>query len=110
HFKGKRKPVDSNMAVVRAALDWTAANLPKTDPFRVERMNKTDGLIMIDGNTAGALGAIYGGVTFAAWYPITPATSLADALNAYLPQLRTDPVTKAPTYSVIQAEDELAAL
>jgi 2-oxoglutarate ferredoxin oxidoreductase subunit alpha len=110
HFKGKRKPVDSNMAVVRAALDWTAANLTKSDPFRVERMNKTDGLIMIDGNTAGALGAIYGGVTFAAWYPITPATSLADALNAYLPQLRTDPVTKAPTYSVIQAEDELAAL
>ncbi|MEP7358153.1 MAG: 2-oxoacid:acceptor oxidoreductase subunit alpha [Anaerolineales bacterium] len=110
HFKGKRKPVDSNMAVVRAAQEWTAVNLPKRDPYCVERMNKTDGLIMIDGNTAGALGAIYGGVSFAAWYPITPATSLADALNAYLPQLRTDPVTKAPTYSVIQAEDELAAL
>ena len=110
HFKGKRKPVDSNMQVVHAAADWTAANLPKQDPFRVERMDKTGGLIMIDGNTAAALGAIYGGITFAAWYPITPATSLADALNGYLPQLRVEATTKTPSYSVIQAEDELAAL
>lgn len=110
HFKGKRKPVDSNMKVVHAAADWAAANLTKKDPFRVDRMDKTDGLIMIDGNTAAALGAIYGGVTFAAWYPITPATSLADALNHYLPDLRVDPETKTPSYSVVQAEDELAAL
>ena len=110
HFKGKRKPVDSNMLVVRQAQQWAAENLIKTDPFRVEKMNATDGLIMIDGNTAGALGAIYGGVTFTAWYPITPATSLADALNYFLPQLRIDPETNAPTYAVVQAEDELAAL
>lgn len=110
HFKGKRKPVDSNMKVVRAATDWAAANLEKKDPYRVEAMNATSGLIMLDGNTAGALGAIYGGVSFVAWYPITPATSLADALNAYLPQLRIDPASKEPTYSVIQAEDEIAAL
>ena len=110
HFKGKRKPVDSNMKVVRLAADWAAANLPKRDPYQVAPMDKTQGKIMIDGNTAGALGAVYGGVTMAAWYPITPATSLADALNHYLPQLRTDPETKLPTYSVVQAEDELAAL
>lgn len=110
HFKGKRKPVDSNMRVVRAAADWAAANLQKKDPYRVEPMNATTGLIMLDGNTAAALGAIYGGVSFVAWYPITPATSLADGLNAYLPQLRVDPATKEPTYSVIQAEDEIAAL
>ena len=110
HFKGKRKPVDSNMRVVRAAAEWAAANMTKTNPYRVEKMNATDGKIMIDGNTAAALGAIYGGVTFAAWYPITPATSLADALNSYLPQLRTDPETQTPTYSVVQAEDEIAAL
>ncbi len=110
HFKGKAKPVESNMQIIRAAAEWAAKNLTQTDPFRVERMNKTDGLIMIDGNTAGALGALYGGVTFAAWYPITPATSLADALTAYAPKLRTDPETKTPTYSIIQAEDELAAL
>ena len=110
HFRGKRKPVESNMKVVRLAAEWTATNVKKTDPFRVEKMNKTDGMMMIDGNTAAALGAIYGGVTFAAWYPITPATSVADALNEYLPRLRIDSETKAPTYSVIQAEDELAAL
>lgn len=110
HFKNKRKPVDANMKVVRAAAAWAAANLTKTDPFRVERLNKTDGQIMIDGNTAGALGAIYGGVSFVGWYPITPATSLADALNEFLPQLRVDPQTREPSYSIIQAEDELAAL
>jgi 2-oxoglutarate ferredoxin oxidoreductase subunit alpha len=110
HFKGKRKPVDSNMKVVNAASEWAKANLVKKDPYRVEPMHKTDGMIMIDGNTAAALGAIYGGITFAAWYPITPATSLADALNHYLPELRMDPETKAPTFSVVQAEDELAAL
>jgi len=110
HFKGKAKPVESNMRVVRAAAAWAAENLVKTDPYRVERMDKTRGQIMIDGNTAAALGAIYGGLGFAAWYPITPATSLADALNEYLPRLRMDPETKAPTYAVVQAEDELAAL
>jgi len=110
HFRGKRKPVDINMKVVRLAAEWAAANLAKTDPFRVERMTATDEMMMIDGNTAAALGAIYGGVTFASWYPIPPATSLADALNEYLPQLRIDPETKAPTYAIIQAEDELAAL
>jgi 2-oxoglutarate/2-oxoacid ferredoxin oxidoreductase subunit alpha len=110
HFRGKRKPVDSNMKVVRLAAEWAAANLTKTDSLRVERLNATEGMIMIDGNTAAALGAIYGGVAFASWYPITPATSLADALNEYLPQLRIDPETKTPTYSIIQAEDELAAV
>ncbi|MCC7359419.1 MAG: 2-oxoacid:acceptor oxidoreductase subunit alpha [Anaerolineales bacterium] len=110
HFKGKRKPVDSNMRVVHQAAQWAAAHLPKQDPYQVAPMNKTQGKIMIDGNTAGALGAVYGGVTMAAWYPITPATSLAEALNHYLPQLRIDPETKQDTYAVLQAEDELAAL
>lgn len=110
HFKNKPKPVESNMQIIQASAEWAAQNLTKTDPFQVERLNKTDGLIMIDGNTAGALGAIYGGFTFCAWYPITPATSLADALTAYAPKLRTEAETGTPTYSIIQAEDELAAL
>lgn len=110
HFKGKRKPVDSNMTLVRAAHDWAAQNWVKTDPYRVEPMDKTKGLVMLDGNTASALGAVYGGVSFVAWYPITPATSVAEQLNEFLPRLRTDPDTGKPTYSVIQAEDELAAL
>lgn len=110
HFRGKAKAIEPNVKTISAAIEWAKTNLVKRDPYELERMDKTGGMIMIDGNTAGALGAIYGGVTFAAWYPITPATSLADALNVYLPQLRTDPETKKPTYSVIQAEDELAAL
>ncbi len=109
-FKGKAKAITPNVKTITAAFDWAKENLPKNDPFRVERMDKTKGLIMIDGNTAAALGAIYGGVTFVAWYPITPATSLADALTDYLPDLRTDAETGKPTYSVLQAEDELAAL
>ena len=65
---------------------------------------------MTDGNTAGALGAIYGGVQFVAWYPITPATSLAESLNEYLPILRKDAVTGKDTFAVVQSEDELAAI
>ena len=69
-----------------------------------------EGKVMIDGNTAAALGAIFGGVTVVAWYPITPASSVADALNKYLPALRTDPETREATFAIIQAEDELAAM
>lgn len=110
HFKGRRKLVDSNMAVVNAAHEWTAENIQKTDPYRVAEMNATAGKVMITGNEAGALGAIYGGATFSAWYPITPSTSFIDALNEYLPKLRRDPETGEKTYAVVQAEDELAAI
>lgn len=99
-----------NMNVVEAAAAWAEANLTKSDPYLVQRDQQTEGLILVDGNTAAALGAIYGGVSFAAWYPITPASSLADALGDYLPQLRKDPQSGLATYSVIQAEDELAAI
>lgn len=110
HFQGKAKAVSMNMDVVEAAAAWAAANLTKADPYVVQRDNKTQGLILVDGNTAAALGAIYGGLSFAAWYPITPASSLADALDEYLPRLRTDPESGKATYSIIQAEDELAAI
>ncbi|MFN2179657.1 MAG: 2-oxoacid:acceptor oxidoreductase subunit alpha [Candidatus Promineifilaceae bacterium] len=110
HFNGRRKLVDSNMAVVTEAYNWAADNLTKTDPYRVEPMDETNGMIMMTGNEAAALGAVYGGVTVAAWYPITPSTSVVDALNTYLPRLRTDPETGRKTYAVIQAEDELAAI
>ncbi len=65
---------------------------------------------MADGNTAGALGSIFGGVQFSAWYPITPASTLPEALNEYLPQFRKDPETGEQTYAVVQAEDELLQL
>ena len=110
HFQGKVKAVESNMKMVEAAASWARANLVKHDPFRVERGDGTDGKILVDGNTAAALGAIYGGLSFAAWYPITPASSLAEALQEYLPDLRRDPATGKATYAVVQAEDEMAAL
>jgi 2-oxoglutarate/2-oxoacid ferredoxin oxidoreductase subunit alpha len=109
HFKGKEGPINSNLGVIRAGAEWAAGNLQKTDPFAVRKLDRTDGMIMTDGNTAGALGAIYGGVQFAAWYPITPASSLAESLNVYLPQLRNTTEGKH-TYAVLQAEDEIAAI
>ncbi len=109
HFKGKKQAIDSNFETVKNAADWAAQNLPKTDPFSVEKMDSTKGYIMADGNTAAALGAIYGGLQFAAWYPITPASTLAESLNVFLPQLRKKPDGKQ-TYAVLQAEDELAAI
>lgn len=110
HFKSKESAVKSNFKVVTAAAKWAAENLEKKDPYRVESMRATEGKIMTDGNTAAALGAIYGGVQLAAWYPITPASSLAEALSEYLPVLRRDPVTGQNTCVVVQAEDEIAAV
>jgi 2-oxoglutarate ferredoxin oxidoreductase subunit alpha len=109
HFKGKEGPINSNLAVIRAGAEWANQNLKKNDPYYVENLDRTKNLIMADGNTAGALGAVYGGVQFAAWYPITPASSLAESLNVYLPQLRKTPEGKQ-TYAVLQAEDEIAAI
>ena len=111
HFSGKRKPIDLNMGMVHRAYAWAQQNLVKRDPYSVRRMTGfNEGKLLVDGNTAAALGAIWGGVSFVAWYPITPASSLADELNKYLPSLRTDPDTGNATFAIIQAEDELAAL
>ena len=110
HFKGKVKAIESNFSVVQKAADWAQDNLVKTDPYWAEMMEATEGYIMADGNVAAALGAIYGGVQFIGWYPITPASSLAESLNEYLPMLRRDPVSGQNTYVVVQAEDELAAI
>ena len=109
HFKGKQKPIDMNLNAVKAGAEWAKANLEKKDPYYLEPMNKTDGMIMADGNTAAAIGSIFGGLQFVAWYPITPASSLAESLNDYLPMLRKREDGKH-TYAVVQAEDELAAL
>lgn len=110
HFDGKPKPVNMNMAIVRAAYEWAQDHLAKVDPYLVEPMDKTEGMLLLDGNSAGALGAVFGGVTFAAWYPITPSTSLIDSLRDYLQDLRTDPDSGLATYAVIQAEDEIGAI
>jgi 2-oxoglutarate ferredoxin oxidoreductase subunit alpha len=110
HFKGKQKPIDLNWNMVNSAFEWAANNLHKSDAYSVRASNKTEGFIMADGNTAAALGALYGGLQLAAWYPITPATSLAETLHEYVPVFRKDPVSGKNTCVIIQAEDELAAI
>ncbi len=111
HFKGKQKPIELNFGVFTAAYEWAGENLEKKDPYHIEPMDATLGMIMADGNTAAALGSIYGGVQFVSWYPITPASSLPEAMNEYLPKLRKDPIEKTRnTFAVVQAEDELAAI
>ncbi len=109
-FKGREKPIQQNFNMVKAAHDWAQTNLQKKDPFVVRRMQANQDCILTDGNTAAALGSIFGGVQFAAWYPITPATSLAESLIEFLPQYRVDPETGKNTYAVVQSEDELAAI
>ncbi len=91
HFKGKEKPISLNFNTVKAAADWAKANLDKKDPYMVEPMDKTDGMIMADGNTAAALGSIYGGVQFGAWYPDHPgflSGRIAERLSSHPPQAR----------------------
>ena len=110
HFKGRKKPIEQNFMIVQAAYDWAKLNLKKNDPFVARKMDGTKECILTDGNTAAALGAVFGGVQFVAWYPITPATSLAESLIEYLPQYRVDPETGRHTFAIIQSEDELASV
>jgi 2-oxoglutarate/2-oxoacid ferredoxin oxidoreductase subunit alpha len=106
----KAKAAELNWGAVLAGKQYAEKNLTKTDPFAVERMNGTAGKIIIDGNAASALGCVFAGVTVLTWYPITPSSSLAEALMGYLGRFRIDAETKKATYAVVQAEDELAAI
>lgn len=107
NFGGKEKPAKMNFDVVQLAYDWTGENIDKTDPFRFEKMDGTAGKIMMTGNDAGALGAVFGGVNVVAWYPITPSTSFVDGVLNYRHLRQTEDGKN--TLAVIQAEDELAA-
>jgi 2-oxoglutarate ferredoxin oxidoreductase subunit alpha len=106
----KPKALSLNWNAILAGYDFAEKNLPKGDDYWVERMNKTAGKILIDGNSAAALGCMFAGVTFLSWYPITPSSSLAEALIDYMSRYRLDPQTQRATYAIVQAEDELAAL
>ncbi|OFW15343.1 MAG: ferredoxin oxidoreductase [Acidobacteria bacterium RIFCSPLOWO2_12_FULL_67_14] len=106
----KEKAIVLNMSALKAGYDYAEANLPKLDPFVIEPMNKTQGMILIEGNDAAAIGCLMAGVTFVGWYPITPSSSLCESLIGYLKKYRRDPETGKATYAVIQAEDEIAAL
>ncbi|MGH9517510.1 MAG: 2-oxoacid:acceptor oxidoreductase subunit alpha [Terriglobales bacterium] len=108
-FAKKVKAANLNLAAVQAGFDYAAASLTKGDPFRIERMDKNHGKIIIDGNTASALGCVFAGCTVLSWYPITPSSSLAENMIEYLKRFRIGADGKA-TFAVIQAEDELAAI
>ena len=110
NFGGKTKPIELNWGMVMRAYDWAKENLVNDQPYRVQRMTGfNEGTLLVDGNTAAGLGALYAGVSFVAWYPITPSTSLVEAMNTYAAQLRRDPETGKATYAIVQSEDELAA-
>jgi 2-oxoglutarate ferredoxin oxidoreductase subunit alpha len=107
-FSGKKRATEINFAAARAGFEYATANLSRSR-FKVERMNENANKIIIDGNSAGALGALFAGVTVVPWYPITPSSSLIEALSDYLKEYRVDADGKA-TFAVVQAEDELAAI
>lgn len=110
NFGGKTKPIELNWGMVERSYEWAKANLVNDQPYRVQRMTGfNEGTLLVDGNTAAGLGALYGGVSFVSWYPITPSTSLVEAMNTYAAQLRRDPNTGKATYAIVQAEDELSA-
>ncbi len=108
-FAKKQKVFDLNFGAVKAGYDYAQEKLVKQDPFFLERMNQTAGKIIIDGNAACGMGAVFAGVTVVAWYPITPSTSLVEATTDLLKKFRVTPEGKA-TFAVVQAEDELAAI
>ncbi|MGA2284590.1 MAG: 2-oxoacid:acceptor oxidoreductase subunit alpha [Candidatus Dormibacteria bacterium] len=109
-FRTKPKAADLNLAAIRIGVDYTRATLAKSDPFRVEPMDGTRGLVLLDGNRAAALGGLMAGCTVLAWYPITPSSSLCEAFIEHAERFRTDPETGEKRYAAIQAEDELAAI
>jgi 2-oxoglutarate ferredoxin oxidoreductase subunit alpha len=108
-FAKKVKAANLNFAAAQAGYDYAASSLTKQDPFRIERMDKNRGKIIIDGNTASALGCVFAGCTVLSWYPITPSSSLAENMIEYFKRFRIGPDGKA-TFAVVQAEDELAAI
>ncbi|HEY1768336.1 MAG TPA: 2-oxoacid:acceptor oxidoreductase subunit alpha [Terracidiphilus sp.] len=108
-FAKKQKVFDLNFGAVKAGYDYAQTTFTKQDPFYIERMDGTAGKIIIDGNAACGMGAVFAGVTVVAWYPITPSTSLIEATADLLKKFRVTPEGKA-TFAVVQAEDELAAI
>ena len=109
-FSTKPKAKDLNFDAVKAGFDWAEANVDIKPRFRLERMDKTAGKILVDGNTASALGSLMGGSTFLAWYPITPSSSVAEAIISLSNKYRKDPETGKERMAIVQAEDELAAV
>ncbi|MFH1572914.1 MAG: 2-oxoacid:acceptor oxidoreductase subunit alpha [Acidobacteriota bacterium] len=109
-FRNKSRAAEINIKAMRAGLEYAREHLVKTDPYQLQRMEHTRGMIVIDGNSAAALGAMFGGCTVVTWYPITPSTSLVEQIIEYMKQYRIDPKSGKATFAIAQAEDELAAI
>ncbi|HZR32806.1 MAG TPA: 2-oxoacid:acceptor oxidoreductase subunit alpha [Terriglobales bacterium] len=108
-FARKAKAADLNFNAARAGYEYAVNTLTKQDPYWITRMDKNQGKIIIDGNSAAALGCMFAGVTVVTWYPITPSSSLVESLIDYMKQYRIGKDGKA-TFAIVQAEDELAAI
>src|SRR6202040_2617478 len=109
-FKSKEKLIGANVDALHLGRDWALMNLSCPLGLRLQRTNAVGDRIFIEGNSAAALGAVYGGATVCAWYPITPSSSLADAFTGHCRRLRVDPVAKQNKVAIVQAEDELASI
>jgi len=108
-FSKKKSLLDANFTAIRLGYDYAKANFTCPLPFHLQRLDKTKDFIIIDGNTAAALGAVYAGATVGAWYPITPSTSLMEAFTAFCKKFRVDKETGLNNFCILQAEDELSA-
>ena len=109
-FKGKEKLIPANIKALNLGMDFVKANFKYPLEFKLERRNLIGDKIMIDGNTACGIGAVYAGATVAAWYPITPSTSVVEAFMDYAADYRVDETTGKSNVAIVQAEDELAAI
>lgn len=109
-YAAKKALLDSNEKAIALGYDYAKAHFQCPLPIHLEKMDATRDSILIDGNTAAALGAVYAGATVGAWYPITPATSVMEAFKGFCMKYRRDPETKQKKFAILQAEDELAAL
>ena len=109
-FSNKQALIDSNLTAIQIGYDYAREQFDCPLPMRLSHLDQTAGHIMIDGNTAAALGCVYAGATVGSWYPITPSTSLFDAFTDFCKRFRTDTESGTQNYCIIQAEDELAAI
>ncbi|MCP4465592.1 MAG: 2-oxoacid:acceptor oxidoreductase subunit alpha [Halieaceae bacterium] len=109
-FKGKEKLIAPNIHALELGFQYAKKNFSCPLSIRVERRDEVGDKILIDGNTACGLGAVYGGATVAGWYPITPSTSVVEGYEKYCKRLRIDPGSGQKNYAIVQAEDELAAI
>ncbi|VGO20182.1 2-oxoacid:acceptor oxidoreductase subunit alpha [Pontiella sulfatireligans] len=109
-FKGKEKIIEANCLALQTGYDLAKELHRCPIAFRIETRDKVGNKILIDGNEACGLGAVYGGATVSAWYPITPSTSVIDNFARYCRRFRMDPETGQKNFAIVQAEDELAAI